>query len=137
MATIKNELSISGPASPFFVIAIYKTTAPSIEVARVLYTSGVSTNPFKFVFTDLPNGTYIVKVHDSADGSALGTLRHDYWIDAVTGFATQDAKYFVVNSGVGSAPADGTTQFNDATLLGKGVNWVFQEGFRFLKKGVE
>lgn len=137
MASIKNTLSIAGGVINYLVIAIYKTDALGAEVDRVVYHAGVSPNPFTFEFTDLTNGTYVVKVHESVDGIALGTLRHDYWIDASTGRIFQEMKDFVVGSGIGTAPAPDATIFSDATLDGKTIYSVFRLGYGFLSQGVE
>jgi hypothetical protein len=136
MASIKNTISIAGGVINYLVIVIYKTTAPLAEVARVVYTSGVDTNPFSFEFTDLVNGTYIVKVHESTDGITLGNIRHDYWIDASTGQILQERIFFTVGGG-GTAPANGTSIFSDPLYNGKNITGVFQEGFRYLKDLIE
>lgn len=137
MASIKNTISISGGIVSYLIVTIYRTTAPAAELARVVYTSGVSSNPFQYEFTGLSNGTYIVKIHESTDGVTLGTLRHDFWIDAATGTTLFERVFFTVGSGVGAAPANGDTSYVDATLAGKTITGVFQRGFGFHEDAVE
>lgn len=137
MASIKNTISVAGGVINYLIVVIYKTTALGAEVDRVVYHAGVSPNPFNYAFTDLVNGTYVVKVHESVDGTTLGTLRHDYWIDASTGQITQERVFFTVNSGIGTAPAAGATIFSDPSLDGKTISGVFRTGYGYLTPSTE
>lgn len=138
MASIKNTISISGGVLGFLIIKIYKTTSPSIEAAPpIVYENGVDDNPFNFEFTDLDNGVYIVKVFNSTDGVTTTTLRHDYWIDAATGLLIFERNFFTVGSGVDNAPDDSDTEYANTDLDGVVIDGIFQEGYRYLKKGVE
>lgn len=135
MATIKNSINVSGGVIPFMVIVVYKSTAPTAEVDRIVYENGVNPNPFQFVFTDLVNGTYYVVVHESVDGISLGNIRHDYWIDAATNTILFERYFFRV--GEEGAPSAGESVFTDLSLNGVTITGVFKEGFRYLRDNVE
>lgn len=135
MGRISNTFQATGVTAGV-IIVIYKTTAPASEVAR-LYRAGPQTTPWNFVFADIVDGVYIVRIHETTDGTTLGLMRHDYWQDAITNQILAADGWFDVAGGGPTDPADGATSQIDASRAGKIVRNLFQEGFRFLKPGVE
>ncbi|UXO94059.1 receptor-binding domain of short tail fiber protein [Pseudanabaena phage Pan5] len=130
MGFISSSFTAPGVTNDIIAV-IYKTTAPSTEVAR-LVNAGNALNPWNFVFTDLPDGTYIVRIHDSPDGTTLGNIRHDYWINAVTNQVERERIWITVGGPNANDPADGDTSV-DLGLPGRVVTGVFKEGWRYFK----
>jgi hypothetical protein len=136
MATIKSTLSaVPGITTPI-IIVLYRSTAPTAELARIVK-SAPHASPYNFIFDNLADGVYIVNIHDSPDGVALGNLRHDYWIDASTNNIVSERFFFVVDGAGANDPVAGATEYTNTTLNGKTISGVFQEGFRYLRPGVE
>lgn len=130
MARISAQFSAPGVTNDIIAV-IYKSTAPSTEIDR-LVNAGNAIAPWNFIFTGLDNGTYIVRVHDSPDGTTLGNLRHDFWVDAATNEVVRERVFLTVGGTGDSDPADGDTTV-DLLLPGREVTGVFKEGFRYLK----
>lgn len=81
MANIKFTISPAPGITNDLIAVLYKTTAPAAEVDRILK-EAPHPDPYNFEFTDLDSGEYLVKIHESPDGTTLGNLRHDFWVDA-------------------------------------------------------
>lgn len=131
MATIKFTISPAPGVSNDLIAVIYKTTAPAAEVARILKPAP-HPDPYNFEFNDLVVGTYVVKVHESPDGTTLGNLRHDFWIDAtINKLTAYDVIEFQVDLGRDDPnydPADGDTQYVNPNLDGLTYT-VFKAGY--------
>lgn len=135
MGRISGSFSGAGILNDIIVV-IYSTNAPASEVARVLST-GPQGASFNYVFTSLPDATYIVKVHDSPDGTTLGNLRHDFWQDSKTNQVVKSTHWFTVDGGGTYDPLAGATVYSNPSLAGRQVAMIFQEGFRPLEPDVE
>jgi hypothetical protein len=101
------------------IAVIYNTNAPAAEIARLLKPQPHPA-PYDFNFPNLPVGTYIVKIHESPNGVTLGTLRHDFWVNAAINSQTAyTIKTFQVGLGRGTPyfdPADGDTDYINTDL---------------------
>jgi hypothetical protein len=136
MASIKSTLSaIPGITTPI-IIVLYKSTAPTAELARIVK-SAPHPSPYNFTFNNLADGVYIINIHDSPDGVSLGNLRHDYWIDASTNNIISERIFFIVDGAGANDPVSGATDYINTTLDGKTISGVFQEGYRYLRPSVE
>lgn len=131
MANVSFTISPAPGITNDLIAVIYKTTAPAAEVDRIVKPDP-HPDPYNFEFTDLVPGTYIVKIHESPDGSTLGNLRHDFWVDAVINkLNAYDVKTFTVGAGRGTPyydPADGTNAYDNPDLLGLTYT-VFKPGY--------
>lgn len=116
------------------ISVIYNTLAPAAEIQRIVKTPPHA-SPHDFSFTNLPVGTYIVKIHESPDGVTLGNLRHDFWVNAaITNTTVYDKKTFQVGLGRTAPyydPAPGDTQYVNPDL--DGLDYlVFKPGYGIL-----
>ncbi|MDF2189279.1 hypothetical protein [Paraflavitalea sp. CAU 1676] len=112
---------------------IYKTTAPGAEVDRILDSTD-HTAPRNFQFSDLEPGVYITKIHESADGTTLGNLRHDFWVDAVTNQILLERRFYRVGGSDTYDPAADTIKISDPYFQGKNITGIFQQGNRYLRQ---
>jgi|GEM_PF-1665920 len=133
MPSIGFQLSPAPSITNDFIAVIYKTTAPNAELARILDDTDHS-SPQSFLFPDLEPGTYIVRVHQSADGVTLGNIQHDWWEDAVTNQILFERKFYQVGGEGTYDPAEDTTLIADPYFLGKNITGVFQQGNRYLRQ---
>lgn len=113
------------------IAVIYNTVAPAAELARLLK-SPPHAAPYDFNFPNLLVGTYIVKIHESPDGVTLGTLRHDFWVNAAINSLTgYTVKTFQVGLGRGTPyfdPAHDTDDYINTDLYGLDYT-VFKPGY--------
>ncbi len=137
MANISFTISSAPGITNDLIAVIYKTTAPAAEVDRIVK-DAPHPDPYNFEFTDIASGTYIVKIHESPDGSTLGILRHDFWVDAtIQKVLAYDIIDFIVDLGRGAPhydPVDSATQYENPNLNGK-TYVVFKPGFGALVWG--
>lgn len=135
MAHIQGTLSSAPGITNKLVIVIYKTTAPSTELARIVK-NPPHTSPYNFEFTDLAAGNYIVNIHESTDGIALGNLRHDYWVDAESNDSIIKVIDFICNRGATYDPNQGDTQFNHPDTVGLEAKLLFIPGIGAIPNGI-
>jgi hypothetical protein len=131
MANVGFTISPAPGVTNDLIAVIYKTTAPAAEVDRLLK-AAPHASPYDFNFTDLVPGTYIVKIHETPDGTTLGNLRHDFWVDAsLQKLLSYEVKTFQVGLGRGTPyydPADGDTDYINPDLDGLTYT-VFKPGY--------
>jgi hypothetical protein len=132
MAKVSFNISPAPSITNDLIAVLYKTTAPGAEIARILDDSDHS-SPQNFQFSDLDPGTYIVVIHESPDGSTLGNIRHDFWVDAVTNQLLLERKFYRVAGGDTYDPAVDTTKIIDPYFVGKNITGIFQQGNRYLR----
>ena len=121
------------------ISVIYNTLAPAAELARIVK-NPPHASPHDFSFTNMPVGTYIVKIHESPDGVTLGNLRHDFWVNAAINSVTAyTPKTFQVGLGRPAPyydPAPGDTQYVNPDL--DGLDYlVFKPGYGILDWGAD
>jgi hypothetical protein len=131
MANVAFTISAAPGVTNDLIAVIYKTTAPAAEVDRILK-EAPHPDPYNFEFTDLEPGVYIVKIHESPDGSTLGNLRHDFWVDAsLEKLHAYTIKEFQVGLGRGEPyydPAHDSSAYENPDL--KGLTYtVFKPGY--------
>jgi hypothetical protein len=136
MAEISFQISAAPGILNDLIAVIYKTTDSAAEIDRILDDSDHS-SPQSFQFSDLDPGVYIVKIHESPDGSTLGNLRHDWWEDASTNQILFERRFYTVDGGGTYDPTVGVDKIIDPYFSGKNVTGVFQEGYRYLKPTTE
>jgi hypothetical protein len=131
MANVSFTISPAPGVTNDLIAVIYKTTAPAAEVDRIVKPDP-HPDPYNFQFSDLVPGEYFVKIHESPDGSTLGNLRHDFWVDAVINKLTAyEVKTFQVGQGRGAPyydPANGTDDYINPDLNGLDYT-VFKPGY--------
>lgn len=132
MAEVSFTISAVPGLTNDLIAVIYKTTDPGAEIDRVLLDDDHS-SPVNVQFSDLDPGVYIVKIHESPDGTTLANLRHDFWVDANTNTILFERRFYRVNGGGDNDPTSGTTAITDPYFDGKTISGVFQEGYRYLK----
>jgi hypothetical protein len=115
---------------------LYSTLAPTAEIARIVDSSSHA-SPVNQEFDNLNTGTYLVRIFQSTDGTTLGTLQHDFWIDTSSAQSALELVFFQVDGGGANDPVGGASSYINTYLNGKTVVSVFQEGFRFLRVGIE
>lgn len=118
------------------ISVLYSTLAPTAEIARIV-DSSTHASPVNQQFSNLNPGTYIVKIYQSTDGTTLGTIQHDFWIDANSNQVFFERIFFTVGGGGANDPIDGDASYINTYLNGKVITGVFQEGFRYLKPTTE
>jgi len=138
MAEISFQISPAPGITNDLIAVIYKTTAPTAEIDRIVKNQPHS-SPFNFQFSNLADGVYIVKIHESPDGVTLGNLRHDWWEDATTGQILFERKFYTVDGGGTYDPLSTASPVTiaDPYFAGKTITGVFQEGYRYLKPTTE
>lgn len=138
MANPKVSFSISACPGIInkLISVLYNTLAPAAELARIV-DSSTHASPVNQEFDNIDPGTYIVKIYQSVDGVTLGTIQHDFWIDANTNQIISERIFFMVDGPDADDPANGTVDYINAYLNGKTISGIFQEGFRFLQDGIE
>jgi hypothetical protein len=131
MASVPFTISPIPGLTSDIIAVIYNTLAPAAEVARILK-HAPHNNPYNFNFTNIPSGIYIVKIHETPDGVTLGTLRHDFWVDAtLQKLLSYEVKTFQVGLGRGTPyfdPADQDTDYINTDLDGLTYT-VFKPGY--------
>lgn len=131
MANVAFTISPAPGITNDLIAVIYKTTAPAAEIGRIVK-NPPHASPHNFDFTDLDPGTYIVKIHESPDGSTLGNLRHDFWVDAtLQKLQSYEVKTFQVGLGRGTPyydPADQDEDYINTDLDGLTYT-VFKPGY--------
>jgi hypothetical protein len=118
------------------ISVLYSTLAPSAEIARIVDSSSHA-SPVNQEFNNLVGGTYIVKIYQSADGTTLGSIQHDFWVDANTNQILFERLFFQVDGGGANDPVDNATSYINSYLNGKTVTGIFQEGYRYLRPTIE
>lgn len=140
MANVSFTISPAPGITNKLVAAIYKTTAPAALAKPLLVKDPPHADPYNFEFTDLVPGTYIVKIHESVDGSTLGNLRHDFWVDAtVTKLEAYTILDVVVDRGQGAPkydPVHEDTEYVNPDLEGL-TYLVFKPGYGALNWGID
>jgi hypothetical protein len=137
MAEISFQISAAPSITNDLIAVIYNTTAPGAEIARIVDSTDHS-SPASFQFSNLDPGVYIVKVHESPDGVALGNLRHDFWVDAVTNQqVTIEDRWYTVDGLADHDPVSEQNEIPDSYLDGRTVLLVYKEGFRPLEPVTE
>jgi hypothetical protein len=131
MANIQFQISPVPGITNDLIAVIYNTLAPAAEVARQVV-NPPHASPHNFNFTGLVVGTYIVKIHQSPDGSTLGNLEHDFWVNAVINTVNAyDVKTFQVGLGRSAPyydPSNGDNDYINPDL--DGLNYtVFKPGY--------
>src|SRR6478735_2891664 len=113
------------------IAVIYNTISPAAEIDRILKAPPHAA-PHDFSFTNLPVGTYIVKIYESPDGITLGTLRHDFWVNAaIDNVSAYTIKTFQVGLGRPAPyydPAHEATNYINPDLNGLSYT-VFKPGY--------
>jgi hypothetical protein len=131
MANVAFTISPAPGVTNDLIAVIYKTTAPAAEIARILK-EAPHPDPYNFLFPDVEPGTYIVKIHETPDGSTLGNLRHDFWVDAsLQKLQSYTVKTFQVGLGRGTPyydPADQDDEYINPDLNGLTYT-VFKPGY--------
>lgn len=137
MAEISFNLSAAPSITNDLIAVIYKTTAPGAEVDRIVDSTDHS-SPQNFQFSNLDPGVYLVKIHESPDGTTLGNLRHDFWQDAVTNQQVSvEDRWYTADGLAAHDPVSGQNEIPDAYLDGRTVLLVYKEGFRPLEPVTE
>lgn len=137
MADIKFTISPAPGIANDLIAVIYNTLAPGAEITRQVKNPPHAA-PYDFNFPNLPDGTYIVKIHESPDGIILGTLRHDFWVSAsINNVQAFNYKTFQVGAGRGAPyydPAHESTNYINPDL--DGLDYlVFKTGYGVLNLG--
>jgi hypothetical protein len=131
MANIQFTISPAPGITNDLIAVLYKTTAPAAEITRILK-EAPHPDPYNFEFTDLESGVYIVKIHESPDGTTLGNLRHDFWVDAgINRLEAYSILDVVVDRGNGAPnydPSDEDDEYPNEDLKDK-TYLVFKPGF--------
>jgi hypothetical protein len=90
------------------------------------------TSPQNLNFTNVVPKTYIVKIHETPGAGVLGTLRHDFWVDAsLQKLKAYDVVTFQVGLGRGTPyydPADQDTDYINPDIDGLTYT-VFKPGY--------
>jgi hypothetical protein len=118
------------------ISVLYNTLAPAAELARIV-DSSTHASPVNQQFSNLASGTYIVRIYQSVDGTTLGTIQHDFWIDANSNQILFERIFFQVDGGGANDPVDNATSYINSYLNGKTVTGIFQEGYRYLRPTIE
>lgn len=131
MANVAFTISPAPGITNDLIAVIYKTTAPAAEIDRIVK-NPPHASPYDFNFTNLAAGVYIVKIHESPDGVTLGTLRHDFWVDAsLQKLQAYTVLTFQVGLGRGAPYYDPADQ--DADYINPDINGftytVFKPGY--------
>jgi hypothetical protein len=90
------------------------------------------TSPQDLDFINVAAKTYNVKIHETPDGTTLGNLRHDFWVDAsLQKLKAYTVKTFQVGLGRGTPyfdPTDGDGDYINTDLNGLDYT-VFKPGY--------
>jgi len=90
------------------------------------------TSPVNLSFTNVSPETYIVKIHETPNGTTLGNLHHDFWVDAsLQHLSAYTVKTFQVGAGRGTPyfdPADQDVDYINTDLNGLDYT-VFKPGY--------
>lgn len=136
MANIQASISATPGITNYLIITLYKTTAPTSEIDRIVKPAP-HTSPYNFEFTDLDAGEYIVNIYESVDGSTLGILKIDFWVQARTTQSLITVGYFKVDGVDANDPNDGDSQYLNPALDGVDIQLLFLEGVGPLKEDVK
>ena len=138
MAEIKFTISPAPGVLYPFIAVIYKSTAPTAEVDRIVLNDDHST-PQNLQFSNLVDGNYLVVIYNNptSDELTLGTIRHDFWQDAVTGALLEEPIFITGGGAEPNDPAIGQSDYVNVALDGKTIKEIFQEGFRPLWDAIE
>jgi hypothetical protein len=125
-------------------VAFTISPAPGItqDMIAVLYDNGAEvdrlpipyphTSPQDLDFINVAPKTYVVKIHETPDGTTLGNLRHDFWVDAsLQKLQSYTVKTFQVGAGRGTPyfdPADHDVNYINTDLDGLDYT-VFKPGY--------
>ncbi len=121
MADVKFQISPVPSVSDYLIAVLYKTTAPLEEIDRIVK-AAPHDDPYSFNFTELLPGEYIVNIHISEDGEALGSILIDFWAKAINVNGLYQIFQFKV--GDPDQPEDGADEYINATLAGYEIDWV-------------
>lgn len=137
MAKIPYQISPIPSLLIDIIHVLYNTLAPGVELDRVVDDTDHS-SPQSVLFANLDPGTYIIKVHSSADGDTLGNLLHDFWVDAIADDdSTLEFLFYQVDGPEDHDPVTGVDKIIDPYFAGKNIIGLFREGSRPIKKDVE
>lgn len=134
MASVPFTISPAPGITNDLIAVIYNTLAPAAEVDRILK-AAPHNNPYNFNFVNLVPGIYIVKIHETPDGVTLGTLRHDFWVDAtLQKLLAYNILEIVVDRGQGAPfydPSNGDIDYINPDIDGLTYE-VFKPGYGIL-----
>lgn len=87
---------------------------------------------YNFIIPDLDPENYYVRYYDAPTNVALGTLKLELVVNALSGETILERRFYTVGGAGAHDPADGATTITDPYLVGKNVTGLFKEGFRYL-----
>lgn len=132
MANVGFSISPAPGVTNDFIAVIYDTNASAAEIDRLPPIPAPHASPQNLLFSNLQPGTYIVKIHETPDGTTLGNLHHDFWVDAtLQKLLAYEVKTFQVDLGRGTPyfdPADGDSNYINTDLDGLTYT-VFKPGY--------
>jgi len=131
MASIPFTISPAPGIINDLIAVIYETSAPAAEVDRQTIPAPHD-SPANVNFPGIPPAVYIVKIFETPDGTTLGTLRHDFWVDAaLEKVLAYEPLTFQVGLGRGAPnydPNDQDTSYINPDLDGQTYT-VFKPGY--------
>lgn len=88
---------------------------------------------YNFIIPNLDPENYVVNYYDAPTNMALGTLRAQLIVNALSPETAIEKRYYKTNRGLRGDPANGDSIIYDPYFLYGEVTAVFQENFRFLE----
>lgn len=112
-----------------------KVSTPSVIAWEDWINAPVSN--YNFIIPGLDPEIYYIRYYDATTDTALGVLVAELVVNALTGETLYERRFYVCGGAGDYDPADGATDVTDPYLIGKTIEGVFKEAFRYLIKDVE
>lgn len=118
---------------------LHVTAAKVISPSTVEYETWIDvpiTN-YNFIIPVNDPENYIVSFYDAATNVALGSLRLQLIVNALTNEFIYEKRYYQCDRGLTGDPVSGDLQIVDPYFTNKTIQSIFKEGFRFLVPATE
>ena len=92
---------------------------------------------YNFIIPNLDPENYYIRYYDAATNSALGTLKAELIVNALTSEFVYERRFYTCGGSGTYDPANGDTAITDPYLIGKNVTGIFKEAFRYFEPETE
>lgn len=112
-------------------VSAAKVSNPSVSVWETWIDVPFTNN--NFIIPNLDPENYIVSYYDAPTNVALGLLRMQLVVNALTNEYIYEKRYYVVGRGLTGDPVDGDTKIIDPYFTNKAIKSIFKQGSHFLR----